>query len=68
MNKQGQVILLAEFTPLLDSTESLKPEYKVAKHWKEFAFTTLGAWHWESTQTHALHGIASKASLFTMKI
>ena len=31
MNKQEQVILLAKFTPLLDSTESLKPEYKVAQ-------------------------------------
>ena len=31
MNKQDQVILLAYFTPLLDSTESLKPEHKAAQ-------------------------------------
>ena len=43
MNKQEQVILLAKFTPLLDSTESLKPEYKAAQNWKKFAVTTLAA-------------------------
>ena len=31
MNKQEKVILLAYFTPLLDSTESLKLEYKATQ-------------------------------------
>ena len=31
MNKKEQVILLSYFTPLLDSTEPLKPKYKEAQ-------------------------------------
>ena len=65
MNKQEHVILLAKFTPLFDSTKSLKPEYKAAQNWKKIAVTTLAAWCWESTQLQALHSIAFKDSLFS---
>ena len=37
MNKQERVILLAKFTLLIDSTESLKPENKATQNWKKIA-------------------------------
>ena len=65
MNKQEQVILLAKFTPLLDSTESLKLEYKATQNWKKIVVYHTSSMMLGIHTITALHGIASKASLFS---